>query len=69
MFDVCKVLKIHSIDIKYVVSIAALAKLVFLLSGCFHRCYEFSGHVQKFLQKCVIGGRFMPAWNKAYHVK
>lgn len=52
------------IDIDSILTIASLAHRYFIESKCYEGVNELSGHMQAFIQKCVVGGRVMCANNK-----
>lgn len=52
------------LDINQIVTIASLSHKYLCKEGCYKGVYELSGIPQKFIQKCVVGGRTMIANNK-----
>ena len=52
------------IDINQIATIASLSHRYLCKEGCYKGVYELSGIPQKFIQKCVVGGRTMIANNK-----
>ena len=66
--QICKGLKIIKIDVRNVVSIASLADKMLSYAGVYNGCYEFSGVVRAFIQRCIVGGRTMTRNNKKYIV-
>lgn len=56
--------KPFELDIDNIVTISSLANQYLKKEGAFDGCYELSGVVRQFIQKCVIGGRCMTANNR-----
>ena len=53
---------------KYI-TIQSLASSFMLKSGCYENVFQFSGVLQQFISRSVVGGRVMTNSNKMYHVK
>jgi hypothetical protein len=56
------------LDIDEIVTTASLAHKFFIAEGCYRDVKQFSGVLQMFIQKCVVGGRTMCSENKK-HIK
>lgn len=52
------------LDINNILTCAGLAHTYMLKSGCYKGVYELNAVPQRFIQKCVVGGRTMCANNK-----
>jgi hypothetical protein len=60
---------ITGIEILGIISSASLADNYFRKMKCYTGCYELSGHVREFIQRCIVGGKCMTRKNKKYHIK
>lgn len=56
--------ELTGIDIDNVLTIASLAHQYLIKKGCYEDIKMLSGNSQRFIQKCVVGGRVMPSNNK-----
>ena len=50
-------------------TIQPMASPFMLKSRCYGNVYQISGVLQRFISRCVVGGRVMTNSNKEYHVK
>ena len=57
------------LDIYHYITLASLSYDYLVKEGCFEEVYEFSGNIQQFIQKCVVGGRTMTRENMMYHIE
>ena len=57
------------LDVDNYITIQSMASSFVLKSGCYDNVYQISGAIQRFITKCVVGGRVMTNSNKQYHVK
>lgn len=57
-------LELVKLDIDEILTIASLAHTYFINEGCYNDVNELGGTPQRFIQKCVVGGRTMCAENK-----
>lgn len=53
------------IDIDNFLTISSIADNYFINQGCYTGCYKLTGIARFFIQKCVVGGRCMPADNNS----
>ena len=57
------------LDVDNSVTIQSVASSFMLKSGCYDNVYQISGVMQRFISRCVVGGRVMTNPKKQYHVK
>lgn len=61
--------ELTTLDIEQAVSLPQIANNYLGLQGCFDGVCLISGFVNKFIRKCVVGGRTMTRQNKKWHTK
>ena len=62
-------LEYTQLDVDSYVTLQSLSSDYKLKEGCYEGVAMFSGVVQHFISKCIVGGRCMTNGNKMYHVK
>lgn len=60
------IMQITGLDINYYATIATVADTYLKKAGCYEGCYYLKGITQKFIQKCIVGGRTMTRENKKW---
>ena len=57
------------LDVNHILTAASLADTYLKKTGCYEDVYQLSGVPQVFIQKCIVGGRVMPANNKKHIIR
>ncbi len=62
-------LEYTGLDVDNYITIQSLCSDYKLKEGCYDDVAMFSGIIQNYISKCIVGGRCMTNDNKMYHVK
>ena len=62
-------LEYTKLDIDDYITLQSLSNDYKLKTGCYDNVAMFSGVVQHYISRCIVGGRCMTNSNKMYHVK
>ena len=57
------------LDVDNSITIQSMASSFMLKSGYYDNVYQVSGAIQRFISRCIVGGRVMTNSNKQYHGK